>query len=224
MKLNSGTLDYEASDNLSWNRDYGIDMFASWTVLPRSWEGNSEFDKNYNIIRIWEPIQIEVWDNKIIPTNFKITLKVPSLGATPSALSWGLNLKVINWQLSWQNDILNASWSYIVASEIGWATISLWSKDWLTLDNSPEKFSNFYSSNCITWISCKLKMSVISKLETTTSQSIPYLEWKIYAWWNIPLRYRIINTTWKSYGFRKDLNVKVPQQTVNEAFDFTVFQ
>jgi hypothetical protein len=54
-------LSFEKYNELSWNRDYWIDMFASWMVLPRTWEGNSEFDKDFNMIRIWNPIQIEIW-------------------------------------------------------------------------------------------------------------------------------------------------------------------
>jgi hypothetical protein len=34
----------------------------------------------------------------------------------------------------------------------------------------------------------------------------------------------LIEASGKAYGFKKDLEVQVPQQTVNQAFDFTVFQ
>jgi hypothetical protein len=56
--------------------------------------------------------------------------------------------------------------------------------------------------------------------------NIPYLEYKIKLndTYKIPLRYSRIKSYGKSYGFQKHLEVKVPQQTTNEAFDFTVFQ
>jgi hypothetical protein len=38
------------------------------------------------------------------------------------------------------------------------------------------------------------------------------------------LRHAVIETQWKTFGFRKDLDISVPQQTISEAFDFTVFQ
>jgi len=214
-------------------RDYWIDMISSWTVLPPVWQWNSEFNSDYNRISIWDPIQIEIWNNSIDPANFKLYFRVPDLDwnwNNDETLSWGI-LKIINWQLSSSNDVLNASGSQITATQINWVLKSwdeifksLWvNQDWLTLNDSSNTFAAFYTSNCWTNSGCILKMSVINKLETS-SESVPYLEWKIYAWSSIPLRYRIIETTWKSYWFQKELRVKVPQQTLNEAFDFTVFQ
>jgi hypothetical protein len=222
-------LDFEKSDILdsSLSRDYSIEMDAKGKILPPSWKWNSEFDKNYNIIRIWEPIQIEVWNNLITNlSDFEIIFKVPDLDSNSNSSETlsGWTLKIINWQLSGKDDILNANNTQITADNIDWNGIVLWSKDWLTLNDTIQSFSNFYSSNCGASNPCKLKMSVINKLELTDRTSVPYLEWKIESNNEIPLRYRVINVVWKSHGFRKDLNIKVPQQTVNEAFDFTVFQ
>ena len=225
------TLGYEKTDSLSGNRDYSIAMSANWNTLPPSGEWNSEFDKDYNILRLWDPIQIEVWSGAITSSsNFKIYIKVPDLNSASEqdeTLSWA-SLKIANWQLSSSSDVLNASGSQITATEINndWSSwISLWNKVWSNLANDSKTFSNFYWSECNgSWEVCKLKISVINKLELTNGTNVPYLEWKIVNGSSIPLRYTIIDTIWRSYGFRKILKVKVPQQTVNEAFDFTVFQ
>ena len=220
--MSGQTLSFEKNDILFWNKDYWINMTASWTILPPTWQWNSEFDFDYNIIRIWKPIQIEVWNDKI--NNVKIIFRVPDLNNDyiyNEILTWS---KIINWQLSWQDDVLNSYNSQIEVVDIDWTNIKINNKNWRKWNDTTESFSSFYSSNCWSWKSCKLKMSVINKLELTDWTSVPYLEWKITNINSIPLRYRIIKTTWKSYWFRKNLNIKVPQQTVNEAFDFTVFQ
>lgn len=220
-------LDFEKSDILDSNlsRDYSINMDAKGNLLPPAWQWNSEFDEDYNIIRSWEPIQIEIWNQLITNfSDFKIIFKAPDLNSSSvETLSWW-TLKVINWQISGNNDILNSNNSQITSDDIDWSEIILWSKNWLRLNDANQSFSSFYFSNCWVWKSCKLKMSVINKLELTDWTRIPYLEWKIESSNEIPLRYRSINVVWKSRGFRKDLNIKVPQQTVNEAFDFTIFQ
>ena len=50
------------------SRSKSIDMTANWTSLPLAWQWNSEFVDNnwetdYNFIRIWDPIQIEIWNS-----------------------------------------------------------------------------------------------------------------------------------------------------------------
>ena len=74
-----------------------------------------------------------------------------------------------------------------------------------------------------------LRNNLNSNIESELVQ-VPYLEWKIdfdndnSGINNVPLRYVIIDAAWKSYWFRKDLKIRIPQQSVIEAFDFTVFQ
>ena len=218
---------------------FSVNMTALWRVMPPIWQWNSEFDSNYNRIRIWEPIQIEVWWWIVTtswPNNttgdFTIHLQIPDLNKDDSyneVLSWD-SLKIINLQLSSDDDVLNASGSQITANDINdnsndWREY-IWYRDGRKLDDSPQKFRDFYYDNCSgtsSW--CILKMSIINKLELTDWTSIPYIEWKFYNKdKDIPLRYTIIDTVWKSYGFQKWLRVKIPQKTLNEALDFTVFQ
>ena len=226
MKVNSGTLDYEKHKAISWVRDYSISMTSSGQILPPVWQWNSEFDKNYNKIRIGQPIQIEIWKNKINPSNFKLYFKVPDLDYdnSTSEILQSTPDKLIHWQISWNWNTLNASWSQIVVWTINNSEISLYSRNWRNLQDQTKTFWNFYNSNCWTSSWCILKLSVINNLELGDWTAVPYLEWKIDAWNKIPLRYRIINTTGKSYWFQKNLKVRVPQKTLNQAFDFTVFQ
>jgi len=62
-------------------------------------------------------------------------------------------------------------------------------------------------------------------LNDANRTSIPYLEYSIdTGGQNIPTRFTNINAIGGAYGFRKNINVKVPQLTTDQAFDFAVFQ
>jgi hypothetical protein len=96
-----------------------------------------------------------------------------------------------------------------------------------TLENSDSNFQSFYNSQCSNANDlCTLKISIINalRLQNTEETPIPYLEYRIVGASDIPLRYTRIGASGISQDFKKDLDIKVPQQTVNEAFDFTVFQ
>lgn len=226
------------STNISNGSWYKFNTFSSGTIIPQPWYWNSEFDKDYNIISISEPIQLEIGRN-IIPDWSKVEFifKVPNFDndiATSEILSWNTT-PIINWILSAQNDTLIASWSYINASDVKSSNCSTNCsikltennfKNWFTIDWIWQTFSEFYWNNCrSSWSWCTLKMSVINDLVLTTWNQIPYLEYKInFGWYNVPDRYFRITSFWLSKWFQKKLDVRVSQQTVNTAFDFTVFQ
>jgi hypothetical protein len=92
----------------------------------------------------------------------------------------------------------------------------------------PQNINEFYENNCKNETSkCILRFSVINPLKLTNPNTMaPYLEWKITTEGGktIPLRYSRIKSTWKEYWFKKELTIRVPQDTISEAFDFTVFQ
>jgi len=218
---------------------YSYTITASWNTLPPLWEWNSEFNKDWNKISSWNPIQLEVWKGKINNWSaVKLYIKVPDIDWniwTNESFSWWTNYNVIQWQLSSQSWSLNASWSYITWNDI-WdsntnITINpiLASRSGVKLDWTPQNIPNFYSSNCNAISkSCILKLTIINKLEWNLglkSGQLPYLEWKLKLWWNtIPLRYTNIKAFWKSYWFKKSLSIKVPQKTTIDAFNFTIFQ
>lgn len=232
---------YESLLTISWDSlANGFDIKWEWKRLPPTWLWNSDYNKDWNKISRWNPIQLEVWWNKI-PSNLwssyvKFYFQIPDLDwdgiNSDLTLSWSSNFPIINWQLSAENNTLNSSWSYIIKNEIDWIERSLYHRWWVDLFWTTSTFQDFYW-NVLTWNCddteewCILKLSVINKLETTDGTILPYLEWKIALSWpsdDIPLRYARIKGEWKSSWFRKELNVKVSQQTVIEAFDFTVLQ
>ena len=231
--------------------DSKYSTFSSGNLLPPVWEWNSYYDNNWNTISQWKPIQLIVWENYISTlADVNFYFRVPDLNwdadNTTITLSWSdfwVDYPIINWQLSSIDNTLNASWSIIVARNIcensndtvtcddynwkwydtllGWKELS-----WVDLDLLPITIEDFYTTNCAV-SRCILKFSIINKLETNDLPPvyIPFLEWKMDAWSNIlPLRYSKIETSWKSYGYKKDIEVKVAWNTVNEAFDFTIFQ
>lgn len=195
--------------------DYKFSTISSWPIIPRSWFWTSDYNKDWDIISLSNPIQLSIWNNYI--NSFLIDFRSPTVW-TISTLSG-----VINWQLSGFNDTLNSWNSYITASNINWWNINLWTKEWKKLDWSSEYFSNFYATNCRWSNKCILKFSVINDLKNNFWSILPYLERKVTTN-NIPLRYSIIQASWKSNGFTNYLQIKVPQETVSEAFDFTIFQ
>jgi len=225
---------------------YNYTVTASWKLLPPTWKWNSEFNKDWNIISSWNPIQLEVWNNKITQlntndwNNTSLIIRVPDIDWSPTswaiteAFSWSATWigNIIQWQLSSWTWTLNASWSYIQQKDITDSnsttnkTILLWTKNGVKLDWTPSTLASFYWSNCITK-SCILKLTVINKLEWKTWLYwwiLPYLEWQFSTPSPIPLRYTNIEAFWKSYGFQKQLNIRVPQNTTIDAFNFTIFQ
>lgn len=204
-----------------WN---SFDIIAMWNILPPAWKWNSIYDNNHNLIAPWFPIQLEVWNNTISEINFKF--RAPDISWWWAwTLSWS---NIINWQLSSALDTLNASWSYITSGNINTAaSTNLFTKNWVRINWIDIDFGSFYGTNCnLIWKLCTLKLSIISKLELDDGTPIPYIEWQanVAFWESIPLQNIQVNTSWKSYGFRKNINLNIPIKTTIEAFDFTIFQ
>lgn len=235
---------------------YSFNIFATWTISPLLLKWNSDFDKDWNKISEWNPIQMEIWSGRI---NFSSNPKPIAYFRVPDLTwNWGLTLtwsnnippsklNVITWTLtSSNNELLNSSWSEIKADKVCTSaglkdtTCTSWT-DFLLFDNNLYwenlywtwyTFQNFYDNigNCKTpGVSCILKIKTINDLRLNNSNNgntiAPYLEWKINFWSNyVPTRYADINVSGKSYWFKKDLKFSVPQKTVLDTFDFTIFQ
>lgn len=219
---------------------YSFETTSSGLIIPFPWEWNSEYDSNYNIISPQEPLQLEVgmkshnisWLNW---SNIWFNFNIPSFnGSNNLLLSWS-DIPIIARQLSSENDTLYATGinSYITADNFkDWTNNAVvnfsWSMmtDGVTLQWTEESLKTFYTTNCNSSSSwCTLKFSIINKLELTTNNTIiPYLEYNVDFPQNFPDRYTKIKSSGKSYWFQKELQVKVSQQTVNQALDFTVFQ
>ena len=173
------------------------------------------------------------------------------LNTNTETLSWG-SLPIVNWQLTSLNNTLNASWSltlpsiWIITADSILDSSEIytdWSIDlddliWTDLNWTDYSLWEFYWDCSIAWdwqccwtnSWCTLKFSIVNKLELDINNvSVPYLEWKLDVWNvsednNLPLRYTKIESAWKSIWYKKELEIKVPTKTVNQAFDFTVFQ
>ena len=230
--------------NTSSPVDYSYKITGSWISLPPAWEWNSDYDSDWNTISSWNPIQLEIWYGKFDiegDTCAKVHFRVPNMDfINNKILSWAINnFPIINWQISNNNNTLNATWSYISANEICAShesnlnvncRIKFKGRQWVDLNGNqglPEEAGKFVTNNCFgVWSWCILKLSVINKLETDVwNISIPYLEWQfLIDSYNLPLRYSKLEAEWKSYWYKKKLDIKVSQETTNEAFDFTVFQ
>lgn len=225
---------------------YKID--AKWKISPVAWKWDSDFDPNWSKVSQWSPIQMEVWNWVLNWVNPKIYFRVPNFWFTSQAknltLKWWSDFHIVNWQISSANETLNASGdtSYLNAdkvctSEDIWATDCInWSNylifnsslKWIDLLWNEHDVVTFYHDNCLT-SSCTLKLSIINKLQLANINnfptSLPYLEWRADFWSpSVPTRTADIESFWKSYGFRKQINVSVPQKTLIDSFDFTVFQ
>ncbi len=233
---------------------YSFELVANWRLLPPLGEGNSEFDDDWNTIKQWEPIQFNLsWKPESF-NGARFVFRVPNLWWwIPTKIKDITDMPIIVWQLSWSWQTLNAySWSYIFADDIGdyeefdtitdwdiqnWSsystlkTIDLNNKEWKTLSWSLENFSTFYDNNCrLITNKCTLNLFVANKLILNNLEEtpIPYLEWKFALDSTntdlIPLRFARIDSSGKSYWFKKDLDAKIPQSTIIEAFTITVFQ
>lgn len=215
---------------------FAYQTYSSWLTIPSPWKGNSEYSTGYNVISMTDPIQLEVgrdstWISSLNWSGVNFIFKVPSIRDTTTlSLSWD-TLPIINWMLSTSEDTLYASGTYIIADDInnsnGASPWNIDSQDGFTLTGSIYSFQDFFDDNCNGIGSgCVLKLSVVNPLLLNDAHQtpIPYLEYKITFPYNFPDRYTVIESTGKSYGFQKNLEVQVPQQTVNQALDFTVFQ
>lgn len=216
--------------------DFMYRTYSSWTIVPLLWRGNSNIDNSWNTISITDPIQLIIWFSFVDDSNvdeLSIDFRVPDFDSDwlfLQTLDWWVNTPIINWQLLSDDDTLNSlnnSVDIFTAPIINWWSVTLntltWKKvsDWVN-----QTFWNFFTANNCDNVSnkCILKFSIVNNI-TSWWTIIPFIEWRLNAWTNIiPLRYSNIESSWKSYWFTKSLEIKVPQETVSQAFDFTVFQ
>ena len=193
-------------------------------VIPPAYKWNSTYDKSFNTISSSNSIQLEIWNISWL-TSTEIFIQAPDIDRITASLAWWTK-PIINWQLSSINDTLNSDVSSLItATDINnWWSIDFFTKIWNRLwVSATQTFNSFYLAECAS--DCVLKISIINELKASSHNIIfPYLEYKIETNKPIPLRYSRIIADWKSYGFQKELEVRVPQQTTNQAFDFTVFQ
>ena len=217
-----------------------------WNNEPAPGKWNS-VDKDFNILSIWEPIQME----------FEKNLESVHLTIRPPKLDWIRTQKLSeDWDYAKKNlisfTLTSFDWSsyftypnptkpetYFTSSRINWDIKKGWNwkewntgafgnevwlfyKDWQVTE---KKFFDSVLEICAN--KCIYKLSLVNDLISAENTKIllPYLEWKIESWnRQIKLRYSEVSSEWRANWYVRNLNVRSPQNTVNEAFDFAVFQ
>lgn len=217
---------------------YNYSIIGSWRTLPRAWEWNSEYDNNWNIIAPGQPIQLEIGNNIINWATATFHFRKPTTWSNQD-LQWNA-WPIINWQVWSADELLSAATNnYITADDINAdAALNISNRQWNTLEaGNGITIDSFYNDN-VTWpgtprcgtnSECTLRFAIVNPLllntgSTNRAVKIPYLEWQFRFDNDVPLRYANIESDGTSFGFKKQLEIKVPQQTIVEAFDFTVFQ
>ncbi|MDD4529946.1 MAG: hypothetical protein PHO80_00125 [Candidatus Gracilibacteria bacterium] len=209
---------------------YSYVLKAMALNVPESEEGNSIYDRDYNIISPFDPIELTLPATIIAGSwnNIKFQFKTPSLGGT-TTLSGGTG-SCITWVLYGSGTTAFASGSQITFEKIDNTEIILGGKSGVSLTGSGNSFKEFYDSNdsinpfYCNQGKCKLKLFLVDKLVNTNGQPIPFLEYKITGFSNaIPSEYATITANGYSYGFKKTIILKRQQLTTSEYFDYTVF-
>gem|GEM_PF-2158693 len=88
-------------------------------------------------------------------------------------------------------------------------------------------FREFFTNNCKgNDKKCSLRIGVINTLyDDTQKVTFPYLEYQIRNTGKpLPDQYTHIRSIGQAGEFRRQLDLFIPQQTVPQAFDFTVIQ
>lgn len=223
---------------------YSVESMTS--IIPPAWKGNSEYDTNWNRFDNNFPIQLAITDSNINFSNVDFTFRIPPELDNSNDVEWNddTQLYLINWIITGVSDQNGTKWDWddvpvvlnglntelIEKSEIWDPNIQIWDREWRTIDWDVCSVKDFidgsWACNSIYNIyDVTLKMSLVDQLILNNWKSIPYLEYKInFGGDSIPGRYTQIETSGKSYGFRKNMDIKVPQQATNQAFDFAVFQ
>ena len=223
---------------------YSVESMTS--IIPPAWKGNSEYDSNWNRFDNNFPIQLAITNPNIDFSNVGFTFRIPDELNNSNDIKWNdaSQLYLINWIITGVSNPDNVEWNWddipvvlngindqlIEKGEIGSNISNFSTRNWRTIDWDTCSVKDFidgsWACNLIYNIyDVTLKMSLVDQLILNNWKSIPYLEYKInFGGDSIPGRYTQIETSGKSYGFRKNMDIKVPQQATNQAFDFAVFQ
>jgi hypothetical protein len=139
--------------------------------MPVPWKWNSEFDSDWNIISMGDPVQIVIPD-WIDWSTINFYFRVPSIPGSTTLTGNHTSISnsgIILWTFGYSWASLYASWEteIFVWSDINAAKHinTLWgaNTDWITNTWIAMTFAGFYTafwSNCV-WYQCTLKLSMI---------------------------------------------------------------
>lgn len=215
-----------------------LTVYTGSNIVPAPWKWNSEYDsaKDYNIISIWEPIQLVIPDGITPWSDVKFEFRVPVVGSGGTGvLASAMGSWYIIWTLASSGASLFASGETntfqgnkinILNNTI--ATFKGTSNSW-----SEVQFDSFYTDANYLWASwtkcanfaCTLKLSLIRPVPLDGGRTINFLEYRISGLTKpIPSQYMTIHSEWYAYGFLRSRDIQFPQITTNTALDFAVLQ
>lgn len=224
---------------------YTVTVLTGSNVIPVSGYGNSEYDQNWNIISLGQPIQL-VLPGGIQWSNVSIVFRIPDLNLDGNFDSNDGNLNTNSWYVNWiligsgkalvpwdkdeliLGSSLNMKWDISIAAKQGKAIRDNEVKRWFSEYYSDSSPSGLWNCNDSTNdFLCTIKFSILRPLidETPQWKNIPYLEYQITnIGRNIPLQFMTLDAKGVVYGYARVRRILIPQITTNAAFDFAVFQ
>jgi hypothetical protein len=202
--------------------------YTGGNILPMPKKWNSQYDDNWNIISMGQPVQIVIpsgvnWGN----VNFQF--RVPPIPGETSATGSSSGSGVILWTFGYSGASLYASGETNIfkLSDIDASNKFIDAKNWLTNTGASIRFDAFYNnywSNCGNNYQCTLKLSMIRPFTTTLWKSYSFLEYKITFDTLIPAQYMVLDSSAFVRGYLRSRQVRIPQITTNTATDFAVLQ
>ncbi len=210
--------------------DTAYSVISSGNVIPQAWRGSSPSTSNWNIISQNLGVNLFVGNNAFSSAwrQLRVRFTVPDYdnnGVTVDTLKYPND--IILWQLSDGVDSLSSLDLIDIPANIANMFSNGSSTRWVLLDGVTQQyFSQFYSANCGSWNQCVLRFSIVNPLISNDDGVLPYLQYLITTngTANLPFQESYISAQWKSYWFKKDLEIVLPRPVTNSAFDFTVLQ
>lgn len=202
------------------------------TTIPVIGNGNSPYDKDWNLISRGDPIQIVI-PNGIVWSNVRFQFRIPQV--EPTSNTWVhsslMNSGIILWTLTSTGNSLFASGetNIFLWSNINGVGTYIYNKDGTTNTWALMQFGNFYNAigtNCTNY-KCTLKLSMIRDILTNdgVGKPVSFIEYKITGFNNsIPQEYMKIQANGYANGFLRTRILELPQITTNNALDFAVLQ
>lgn len=206
------------------------------TIMPVPWKWNSEFDTDWNIISMGEPIQIVI-PNWITWSSVNFFFRVPSI---PGSSGTGTDLTIngsgiILWTFGYSGASLYASWETEIfkGSDIMGTPKKIYTFNGITNSWTSSTFETFYNNQIFgVWntgakcapYQCTLKLSMIRPFLTQGWQSFPFLEYKIDFWVAIPSQYMVIDSSAYINWYLRSRQARIQQITTSTAADFAILQ
>jgi hypothetical protein len=214
-----------------------LQAFTGAAIVPTNGNGTSTFDDDYNIITLWNPIQLVIPDG-INWNDVTFEFRVPSIAWAGTGVNGAYaGSGFILWTLWYTGASLFASGEVNIFqwSDINTITSSrFWNFQGISNTGTNMSVSDFYTttnylgiggSQCANY-SCTLKLSLLRTIPLADGRTLPFLEYRINfgVWKMVPNQYMILRSEAYRYGFYRTKTVKVPQITTNTALDFAILQ